>query len=158
MSCNRIHLRQLVRQCCFLNLTAGATETRGNERVQDTPTRRHIYGFFTGYNWWLDFNFVKGKRRGLHAHSIRPTCTSIYIYIYIYIYIFTRPWGFIIYIYIYIYIWEYPSHRFWHIYGYKCQNPRLGSCHIFLKMAWVLTIPLIYITWDHILDFNQRYA
>ena len=80
MSCNRIQLRELVRQCCFLNLTAGATETRGNERVQDTPTRRHIYGFFTGYNWWLDFNFVKGKRRGLHAHSIRPTCTSIDIY------------------------------------------------------------------------------
>ena len=92
MSCNRIQLRELGRQCCFLNLTSGATETRGNERVQDTPTRRHIYGFFTGYNWWLDFNFVKGKRAWaacaldsshlrMHMH-VNIFFQNIYIYIY----------------------------------------------------------------------------
>ena len=49
MSCNRSWLRELGRQCYFLNLaiaSTGGTETRGNERAQDTPTRRHIYPRF----------------------------------------------------------------------------------------------------------------
>ena len=83
MSCNRIHLRQLGRQCCFLNLTTGATKTWQRKVTGYAHTMSYLWFFY-----WVQlvarFQFCE-REAGVGCMRTRfVPLAHAYMYIYIY--------------------------------------------------------------------------